>query len=161
MGGSSGGKGDKTSSTMALPKFVEDYAKANMAKADKASQIGYVPYQGPTVGALNEMQIGAMEQNDNAMRAFGMQPSGVRASIPPPTTYAGGIQGYDPMALYLQSLEKMDPAQRAAIESFSNPQGVAAANGARPVYGSSGGRPPLNADMAMRSMLGRNTPGGK
>jgi hypothetical protein len=74
------------------------------------------------------MQIGAMEQNENAMRAFGMQPQSVRASIPPPNTYAGGIQGYDPMALYLQALGKMDPAQRAAIESFNNPQGVTAAN---------------------------------
>jgi hypothetical protein len=32
------------------------------------------------------------------------------------------------MALYMQSLRKIDPAQRAAIDSFTNPQGVTAYN---------------------------------
>jgi len=159
MGGSSGGKGDKSSSTMRLPKEIEALAKRNLTAAERAGQIGYVPYQGPTVGALNEMQIGAMEQNENAMRAFGMQPQGVRASIPTPNTYAGGVQGYDPMALYLQSLSKMDPAQRAAIESFTNPQGVTAANQA----GRAGAPAPgggTTFGMALSNTLGLNKKGG-
>jgi hypothetical protein len=159
MAGGGGGKGDKTSSTIRLPKEIEALAKRNLAAAEQAGKIGYVPYQGPTVGALNEMQIGAMEQNEAAMRAFGMQPQSVRASIPTPNTYAGGIQGYDPMALYLQSLAKIDPAQRAAIESFTDPQGVAAANGRRDWSQPSGGNG-TSFGMALSNTLGLNKKGG-
>lgn len=161
MAGGGGGKGDKQSSTIRLPKEIEALAKRNLAAAEKAGKIGFVPYEGPTVGALHELQIGAMEQNEAARNAFGMGggPS-VRSTIPTPTTYAGGIQGYDPMALYLQSLDKIDPAQRAAIESFFNPQGVTAANAAgtaRP--GGKGGipNPMTGGGLDMYSLGYKNT----
>jgi hypothetical protein len=123
-----GGKGDKSTSTIKLPPELEAMAYRNLRSAENAGKIGYVPYQGPTVGALNEMQIGAMEQNEAAMRAFGMAPQSVRASIPTPTTYAGGVQGYSPMGLYMEALGKIDPDQKAAIESFTDPKSVTAAN---------------------------------
>lgn len=114
---SKGGKGDKQSSEIKLPKEIEALAKRNLGAAEAAGKIGFVPYQGPTVAALNPMQVNSMQQNANAMSAFGMQPANVNASIPKAKTYAGGMQGYDPMALYTQAVGKIDPWQRAQINS--------------------------------------------
>lgn len=156
--GSSSSKGDKSSSQIKLPAEVEALAKRNLAAAERAGQIGYVPYQGPTIAALNPLQVGAMQQNEQAMRAFGMQPQSVAASIPKPTTYAGGIQGYDPMGLYMQSLGKIDPAQKTAIESFVNPQGVTAANQA--AAGGKGGGGAGNAN-GMHPLFYARSPQGE
>ena len=122
MGSSSGGgKGDSQSQTTRLPPQLEALANRNLQGAERASQIGYTPFQGPTVSALNPLQVNSMQQNENAMRAFGMNPASVAGAIPQAKTYAGGVQGYDPMALYLQAVSKIDPAQRAAIDSFTKP----------------------------------------
>lgn len=123
MAGGSG-KGDSTTGTIRLPKEVEALAQRNLAAAEKAGQIGYVPYQGPTVRAFNPMEVNSMKQNEAAMRAFGMNPASVDATIPQTKTYAGGVQGYDPMALYDEGVNKIDPVQLAAIRSFTNPQGA-------------------------------------
>lgn len=121
MAGGGGGKGDSKTQTMRLPPEIEALAKRNLVKAEQAGQIGYTPYQGPTVAALNPMQVNSMKQNEAAMRAFGMNPASVDASIPQAKTYAGGVRGYDPMALYLQAVGRINPAQRAAIDSFTTP----------------------------------------
>jgi hypothetical protein len=112
---SGGGKGDKQTSKVTLPPEIAALAKRNLENAEQAGKIGYVPYQGPTVAALNPMQINAMQQNDNAMKAFGMAPAGASGSVPKPTTYAGGVQGYDPLALYAQALAKINSWQKQQI----------------------------------------------
>lgn len=119
---SGGGKGDKAESQIKLPPEIEALAKRNLSAAERAGQIGYVPYQGPTVAALNPMQVGSMRSNYAAMNAFGV-PGAVdpASAIPKPTTYAGGVQGYDPIGLYLQSLSRIHPGQRAQIGSFVSP----------------------------------------
>jgi hypothetical protein len=126
--GSSGGKGDSKTQTIKLPPELEALAIKNMQDAQRASSIGYVPYQGPTVAALNPSQVDAMAGQADLSQAFGLGGGGaaLRASIPKPTTYANGLQGYDPMALYLQAVQKTNPAQRAAIQGFTNPAAAAA-----------------------------------
>ena len=52
----SGGKGGSTSSTITVPQYIEDAAKANLAKADRIAQIGPVRYYGPDVAAFTPMQ---------------------------------------------------------------------------------------------------------
>jgi hypothetical protein len=116
---SGGSKGDKQQSQVTLPPEVQALATRNLKAAEKAGQVGYVPYQGPTVAALNPMQVNSMQQNANAMQAFGMGGANVAASIPKAKTYAGGVQGYDPLALYTQALGKVDPYQKAQIASFT------------------------------------------
>lgn len=119
---SGGGKGDKKSSQIKLPPEIEALAKRNLGAAERAGQIGYVPFQGPTVAALNPMQVGSMRSNYAQMQAFGV-PGAVRPAdaIPKAKTYAGGVRGYDPLALYAQAISKINPAQRAAIGSFVDP----------------------------------------
>lgn len=131
MGG--GSKGDSQTTEVKLPKELERFANRNLENAEAAARIGYVPYAGPTEAAINPTLMAGMNGTNDMLSAFGMRTADPAASLPVAKDYGGGIQGYDPMALYLQALGKIDPAQRAAIESFTNPQG------ARARYGNGGG----------------------
>ena len=162
---SGGGKGDKKTAEIKLPKEIEALAKRNLAAAETAGKIGYVPYEGPTVAAFNPMQINSMQQNAAAMKAFGMNPANVAASIPKAKTYAGGVQGYDPLALYTQSLRNIDPAQRGAIQSFTDPRGVASGQVQQQMAaggkgGGGGGVPAGNQTMVQASKK-KKSAGGK
>ena len=42
----SGGKGGSTTSEITVPDYIENAAKANLAKADAISQVGFTPYYG-------------------------------------------------------------------------------------------------------------------
>jgi hypothetical protein len=157
MGGSS--KGDKQESSISLPPEIEALAKRNLTAAEKAGKIGYTPYQGPTVAALNPMQIDSMQQNANAMKAYGMGGADVAASIPKAKTYADGTQGYDPMALYLQALGKIDPEQMAQIQSFTSGGGSGGRGGGGGGGGGRGGGSSRFGNVRMSTP--RRSPGGK
>ena len=68
----SGGKGGSTSSTVTVPQYIEDAARANLAKANEISKIGYTPYYGPDVAAFTPMQRAAFQNTADMAGAFGM-----------------------------------------------------------------------------------------
>jgi hypothetical protein len=135
------GKGDSSTQTVKLPPEIEALATRNLQGAEKAGQIGYVPYQGPTMAALNPAAIANMRNNQQMAGAFGLQTADPTAALPQAQTYAGGMQGYSPFDLYTQALSKIAPGQAAAIKSFSiNPQtGAASTAVAQPKRGSGNG----------------------
>lgn len=136
MGGGKGGS-SKTTTKVELPKYVEDAAKSNLAIADEVAAIGYTPYSGPTVAGFTPMQRAAMGNTNAAASAFGMESGndlmnrGVAGQargeqVDPltgmtqkPTSYAGGIMGYSPMATYNQAVNNIPTAQRQFINSFT------------------------------------------
>ena len=134
----SGGKGGSTSSTVEIPQYIEDAARRNLARADKISQIGYVPYYGADVAAFTPMQEAAFQSTADVASAFGtpggsMSQSDIMGGMPAPTTYAGGVRGYSAAPMYEQSLDELGarrPGQRALIDSlFIDPySGVAGSN---------------------------------
>ena len=139
----SGGKGGSTSSTVTIPQYIEDAAKANLAKAEEISKIGYTPYYGPDVAAFTPMQQAAFQNTAGMAGAFGLaSPSSqqdVMGGMPAPTTYAGGVQGYSSAPMFEQSMAELEarrPGQYAAINApFIDP--VTGAQPAAP-YGSGG-----------------------
>lgn len=147
MGG--GGKGGSQSQEMEikLPKAIEAASKDNLRIANEVASIGYTPYQGNTVAALTPMQKAAMDTTRGAMGAFNMGDGGFAASqaqgLDPYTglamqpTERGGVMGYNPMGIYEDAKGRIDPAQRAMIESFTmNPvTGEAPRNPAVPSSG--------------------------
>ena len=122
----SGGKGGTTTSKVEIPKWLEDAAQSNLAKANEISQIGHTPYFGPDVAALTPLQQASMQNTQQAAQAFGTAaPTDVMAGMPEGQTYAGGVQGYSSAPLYQQALSELQsqmPAQYAALQApFSNP----------------------------------------
>jgi hypothetical protein len=140
----SGGKGGSTSSTVTVPQYIEDAAKANLAKSEEISKIGYTPYYGPDVAAFAPMQQAAFQGTADLASAFGtagggMSQQDVMGGMPAPTIYASGVQGYSSAPMFEQSMAELEarrPGQYAAInEPFINP--VTGAQPAAP-YGTGG-----------------------
>ena len=136
----SGGKGGSTSSTVTIPQYIEDAAKANLAKAEEISKIGYTPYYGPDVAAFTPMQQAGFQNTADTASAFGLAGGGTgMEGMPTPTTYAGGIQGYSSAPMFEQSMAELEarrPGQYAAINApFIDP-----VTGAQPMapYGTGG-----------------------
>jgi len=119
-----GGKGGSTTSSVQIPEYIEKAAQRNLNKAERISQLGYVPYYGPDVAAFTPMQQAAMQNVGSAASAFGMStPTGqdIMGGMPAPTQYAGGVQGYSSAPLYQQSVDELArqrPAQKSYIDSF-------------------------------------------
>ena len=119
----SGGKGGSTTSQVQIPEYIEAAAQRNLNKAERISQLGYVPYYGPDVAALTPMQQASMQNVAGAAGAFGLSaPTGQDIyGMPAPTEYAGGIQGYSSAPMFEQAqaeLAARRPAQKSYIDSF-------------------------------------------
>lgn len=130
---SGGGKGGNnvTTTTMKLPKEVEDQAKANIRIANEVAGIGYTPYQGNTVAAFSPNQIAAMRNNAGSMNAFNMHGAGENlpddvnrfTGMTMNANNQGGIRGYSPMGQYNEAIQAIPAAQRGMINSFTmNPR---------------------------------------
>ena len=118
----SGGKGGSQTTEVKVPAYIEDAAKANLARADEISRIGYTPYYGPDVAAFSPMQQASFQNTADTASAFGLSAPAsqqdIMGGIPAPTTYAGGVSGYSSAPMYEQSLAELQaqrPAQYQAI----------------------------------------------
>ena len=121
----SGGKGGSSTSEVKIPEYIEAAAQRNLNKAERISQLGYVPQYGPDVAAFTPMQQAAFQNTANAANAFGMAaPTSQRdimGGMDAPTTYAGGVSGYSSAPMYQQSIDALAaarPAQKSYIDSF-------------------------------------------
>lgn len=144
------GGGGKTSTEVKVPAWLEDAAKANLAKADTLAQIGYTPYYGPDVAAMTPMQVAAMQGTNQMAAAFGSPTADPTAGMPAAGSY-GGMSAYSSGDLYDQALAELErrmPGQAAALRApFIDP-----ATGARPSspygYGSATGGAGASASAA-------------
>jgi hypothetical protein len=120
-----GGKGGSTTSSVQIPEYIEKAAQRNLNKAERISQLGYVPYYGPDVAAFTPMQQAAFQNTADTASAFGMaaptSQQDIMGGMPAPTQYAGGVQGYSSAPMYQQSVDELArqrPAQKSYIDSF-------------------------------------------
>lgn len=119
-------KGGSTTSTVAVPEYIEKAAKRNLNKAEGISQIGYTPYYGADVAAFTPMQQAAFQNTADTAGAFGtaggnMSQQDIRGGMSEPTTFAGGVRGYSSAPMYEQSLEALAaarPGQKEYIDNF-------------------------------------------
>jgi len=121
----SGGKGGSTSSSVEIPEYIEKAAQRNLNKAERISQLGYVPYYGPDVAAFTPMQQASFQNTADVAGAFGMNAPAsqqdIMGGMAAPTQYAGGVSGYSSAPIYQQSLDELArqrPAQKSYMDSF-------------------------------------------
>ena len=114
----SGGKGGTQTSAQQIPQHVLDASKANLAQAQIAGKIGYMPYYGPDVAAMSPQQEQAMRNNFSAQQAYGMVDPSAQFStgVPEAQTFDGGVRGYSSGGLFEQAL---------AEYKARNPEGAA------------------------------------
>lgn len=120
-----GNKGGSSTTSVEVPEYIEAAAQRNLNRADRVSQMGYVPYYGPDVAAFTPMQQAAFQNTADTAGAFGMaSPSSqqdIMGGMPAPTEFAGGVRGYSSAPMFEQSqaeLARRRPAQKEYIDSF-------------------------------------------
>lgn len=120
-GGKSGG--GSSSAATEIPKWLEEPAIRNIARAEDIQRIPYMPWYGPDVAAFNPTQQAAMQANVGAAEAFGLVPQGslpANSGIPTPiSTYTGGIQGYSANPLFEQAKADLKTNQPEALEQYN------------------------------------------
>lgn len=112
----SGGKGGSTTSAQQIPDWMRQPAERNIARAEQAQQIGYQPYYGLDVAALNPTQMAAGQATIDAAQAFGMVPQGLTAyqGMAQPEM-VGGVSGYSSAPMFEQAVAAggmADPTQQ-------------------------------------------------
>jgi hypothetical protein len=116
-------KGGSQTTSVEIPEYIQDAAKRNLSKAEKISQLGYVPYYGPDVAAFSPLQEAAMTNVGGQAGAFGLATpaGGVMSGMPAAQEFAGGIRGYSSAPMFEQAqaeLAARRPAQKSYIDSF-------------------------------------------
>jgi hypothetical protein len=111
-------KGGSSTQQTQIPDWIKEPSERNIARAETAQQIDYMPWQGPDVAAFNPTQTMAMQNNMDAASAFGLAPQGSQAlqGMPQAQTFAGGTQGYSSMPLYEQALAETKAKQGASVD---------------------------------------------
>jgi len=116
-----GGKGGSTTSEVQIPQWVQDASKANLARAEEISQIGYTPFFGADVAAFNPMQQASFANTGQAANAFGMAGGGLTGMEGMPQAQDfNGVMGYSSAPLYqgaVDQLQAQRPGQFDAIMS--------------------------------------------
>jgi len=121
----SGGKGGSTTSEVTVPAYIENAARANLAKADSISQVGYTPYYGADVAAFNPMQQASFQNTADSASAFGMATptsgTDIMGNMGAPQTYANGVTGYSSAPMFQDAVDTLGyfrPNQKALLDSF-------------------------------------------
>jgi hypothetical protein len=118
----SGGKGGTKTQKTEIPKWIEEPAIRNIARAEELQKIGYMPYYGADIAAFNPTQTAAMQQNIGAAEAFGLSAPGALTPLqgmPAPQTFAGGVQGYSSAPLYEQALAELKTRQASDVDKYN------------------------------------------
>ena len=115
-----GGKSGSESTETSLPEWLRGPAERNLGRAEDVQRLGYMPYRGPEVAAFSPNQLAAMQNNNDAARAFGFAaPGGASEGMPTPELYAGGIKAYDSNAIYDQALADTQAYQPETVDQYN------------------------------------------
>ena len=118
---SGGGKGGSSSSVAEIPKWMEEPAIRNIARAEDIQRMGYMPWYGPDVAAYNPTQQAAAQANIGAAEAFGLvQPDTLTAyqGMPQAQTFAGGVQGYSSAPMFEQGIDTLRQKQPGTMAQY-------------------------------------------
>lgn len=116
-----GGKGG--SQSVKIPKYLEEAAQRNLARADYISSLGLVDYSGPDVAAMTPLQLAAIQGTGQAASAFGLSGGGVTGTegMPVATEMPGGGMAYSSFPIYQQAKDELAaraPGQYDAIRAM-------------------------------------------
>ena len=122
----SGGKGGSNTTEASIPEWAKEPTIRNLARSEVAQQVGYQPYMGADLAAVNPTQMSAMQNQLDAASAFGLSaPSTPMQGMPEAQDFGGGMKGYSAFPLVEQAqqeLARKNPEQQAIYDSlFGNP----------------------------------------
>ncbi len=130
------GKGGNETTEAKIPDWAKEPTIRNLMRAETAQQIGYQPYMGPDLAALNPTQLGAMQNNIDAAGAFGLgAPASAAEGMPAPTDFGGGMMGYSAFPMFeaaQKELATRNPEQQAIYDSLFGKPVPGAANSSIP-----------------------------
>jgi len=111
--------GSKSTQSTQIPEYIEEAGKLALQRAQAIQAMGYVPYMGPEVAAINPYEQ-AMATNVGSMAsAFGLAaPVGMDMGSMPTVTQ-GGMTGYTSYPAYMSALERLRETRPEQYEYFS------------------------------------------
>ena len=115
----SGGKGGSTSSSVTIPKWLEDPSKRAIARGEDIAELPFRPWQGPDVAGFSPTQEAAFANTNQAADAFGVSQS-TGTGLPAPTDY-NGVSGYSSFPIFdnaKTAWQQANPEQAAAYEAL-------------------------------------------
>jgi len=120
---SGGGKGGSQTAVTEIPDWIEQPSRRNIARAERAQQIGYTPYYGLDVAAPNQAQRAAAQMNIGTAQAFGMTPPGYENMTAfsglPETQTIGGVTGYSSSPQYEAAVAAAQAANPQQAEIYN------------------------------------------
>lgn len=99
--------GSRSTTKTEIPAYLEEAGRLAVQRAQEIQGMGYVPYMGPEVAAVNPFEQAAATNVGGMAAAFGMQaPSGIDMGGMPTVTQ-GGMTGYSSYPAYVAALERL------------------------------------------------------
>lgn len=123
----------KTTQETKIPEYLEEAGRLAVQQAQQAQQMGYIPYMGPEIAAINPFEQ-ALAQNVSGMAsAFGMAaPSGLDMGMP--TVTQGGMTGYSSYPIYQGAMERLREQRPDQYDYFAGQTGFDPITGAATGY---------------------------
>jgi hypothetical protein len=123
----------KTTQETKIPEYLEEAGRLAVQQAQQAQQMGFIPYMGPEIAAVNPYEQ-ALAQNVGGMAsAFGLAaPSGLSMNMP--TVTQGGMTGYSSYPIYQGAMERLREQRPDQYEYFAGQTGFDPITGAATGY---------------------------
>lgn len=114
----SGGKGGEQ--TQEIPKWLEQAGQRNVDRAEIAAKMGYAPYFGPAIAAVNPTERQAAANAVSGASAFGLaDPSMDVYAGMPDTVSAGGVEGYATAPVMLSAIEQLQERAPGYMQGYN------------------------------------------
>lgn len=99
--------GSRSTQETKIPAYIEEAGKKALERAQQIQDLGYVPYMGPEIAAINESER-ALNRNVGAMAsAFGLEGPAPLTMGDAEVTSAGGVSGYSSYPAYMAALQRL------------------------------------------------------
>jgi len=103
-----------------IPRYLEEAGQMAVEEAQKIKEMGYLPYFGPEVAAINPYEQ-AMAQNVGGMAsAYGLAAPAAMDMSGVNTATSGGVTGYTTAPAYFAALERLRETRPDQYEFFAN-----------------------------------------
>jgi hypothetical protein len=112
--------GSKTTQKTEIPAYIEEAGKLALERAKQIQAMGYVPYMGPEVVAINPYEQAVAQNVGGMASAFGLSAPAAMDMGGMPTVTQGGITGYTSYPGYMSSLERLREVRPEMYDYFSN-----------------------------------------
>lgn len=123
----------KTTQETKIPEYLEEAGRLAIQQAQQAQQMGYIPYMGPEIAAVNPYEQAAAQNVGQMASAFGMAaPAGLDMGMP--TVTQGGMTGYSSYPIYQGAMERLREQRPEQYEYFAGQTGFDPITGAATGY---------------------------